>query len=100
MADYYGFDDYVSRVEEHENNRFTGKSTSPIFDKDKALIELVRKNEADYEGSIGVGDSASDIKMLSLVETPIAFNPEKEFFEYAKSRGWKVVIGRWKVENR
>lgn len=94
MADYYGFDDFVSRVDEHKDNRFTGKSTSPIFSKDKALKKLTEKNEAVFKGSIAVGDSASDIKMLELVERPIAFNPESALFEHAKNKGWKVVIER------
>ena len=94
MAEHYGFDDYVAREDEHENNRFTGKSTTPIFDKDVVLQKMAKRNNANFEGSVAVGDTATDIKMLELVENPIAFNPDKQLFDYAQNKGWKVVIER------
>lgn len=94
MAAHYGFDDFTARLDQHRNNRFTGQSTTPIFNKDTVLRKMVRRNKASFAGSIAVGDSASDIKMLDLVEQPIAFNPERALFEEAKSNGWKIVIER------
>lgn len=94
MADYYDFDDFVAREDEQKGNFFTGKSTTPIFSKDRVLQEMVERNRAGFKGSIGVGDSATDIKMLELVEKPIAFNPERKLFDYAKEKGWEVVIER------
>jgi HAD superfamily hydrolase (TIGR01490 family) len=94
MAGYYGFDDYEARVDQQRNSRFTGKSTTPIFNKDAVLKRMARRNKISFNGSIAVGDSASDIKMLNLVEQPIAFNPERALFEKAKINGWKVVIER------
>lgn len=94
MAKYYGFGDFVARVDEQKDGKFTGKATTPIFNKDEVLKALVKKNDANFAGSIAVGDSASDIKMLELVDNPIAFNPEKTLFEHAKKQGWKIVIER------
>jgi HAD superfamily hydrolase (TIGR01490 family) len=94
MAEHYGFDDFVGREDEHEHGRFSGKSTTPIFNKDRALKEMAAKHNADFKDSIGVGDSATDIKMLELVEKPIAFNPERALFEVARSKGWKIVVER------
>lgn len=94
MAEYYGFDDFVARVDQQSKGRFTGKSVTPIFTKDKILKELVKRNEATFDDAIAVGDSYSDIKMLELVKNPIAFNPEQALFEYAKKNGWKIVIER------
>ena len=94
IADYYGFDDYVSRVDERSGQGFSGKSVTPIFNKDSALQELVSKHGATFDGSIGVGDSQSDIKMLELTEQPIAFNPERALFDHARAKGWKIVIER------
>lgn len=94
LASHYGFDDVVGRVDEEKNGIFTGKSTTPIFDKNKVLQQLVSKHKVVISGSWGVGDSQSDIKMLEMVENPIAFNPEKELFEHAKAKGWKIVIER------
>lgn len=97
MAEYYGFDDFVGREDERKDGRFTGKSTTPIFNKDAALKSLVHKHQATYNRSIGVGDSHSDIKMLSLTKQPIAFNPEQSLFDYAKNKKWKIVIERKNV---
>lgn len=65
---------------------------------------MVSKHKCTYEGSVAVGDSQGDNKMLELVETPIAFNPEVKLFELAKDKGWKVVVERknmiYELENR
>jgi HAD superfamily phosphoserine phosphatase-like hydrolase len=94
MVDYYGFDDFASSVYEHENNHFTGKLTTPILNKDEVLKELAAKHGAGFDGSIVVGGSAGDSKMLDLAEQPIAFNPEVALFKIAQQKGWKVVVER------
>ncbi len=94
MSKHYGFDDFVARVDQQADGHFTGKSTTPIFSKDEALRRLVKKNGATFDGSIAVGDSASDVKMLELTQTPIAFNPERALYEHATKQGWKIVIER------
>lgn len=97
LASYYDFDDYVAREDEYNGNKFTGKSTTPIFNKDAVLQNLAKKHAVGFEKSIAVGDSATDIKMLQLVKNPIAFNPEKRLYEQAKKQGWKIVIERKNV---
>ncbi|HEX5394970.1 MAG TPA: HAD family phosphatase [Candidatus Saccharimonadales bacterium] len=94
IAGYYGFDDFEATVYERSEKGFTGKKIVASHQKDKVLMELVRKHSLSYEGSIAVGDSASDIAMLEMVELPIAFNPEQHLFEHARRKGWKVVIER------
>ena len=94
MAQYYGFDDFVAREDEYKNNRFTGKSATPIFSKDAVLRKMAKEHNAGFKNSLAVGDTVTDIKMLELVEKPIAFNPEKQLFDYARSYGWKIVIER------
>ena len=95
LAKHYGFDDAGGSKYEIKNGRFTGKSEilmserKPIF-----LKELVAKHGADWQGSIGVGDSESDIPMLSTVEQPIALNPTKALFEHAKANNWPVFVER------
>ena len=49
---------------------------------------------ADWSGSVGVGDSESDIPMLSTVERPIAFNPTRNLYEHAVEHAWPVVVER------
>lgn len=97
IAEHYGFDDFVGRVDERSGQKFSGKSTTPVFNKDVVLAKLVDKHLAIFKGSIGVGDSTSDIKMLELTETAIAFNPEQALFDHAKQKGWKIVVERKNV---
>lgn len=94
VADYYGFDDYVGTVYERSVAGFSGGKVIGSFNKDKTLRELTAKHKVGYAGSIAVGDSHSDASMLDLVEVPIAFNPDRELFEHASQKEWKVVIER------
>ena len=94
IAGYYGFDDYIGSSYKYKNGRFTGEKQIAAHRKDKALTQLVRKHSVTFKGSIAVGDSQSDIAMLEMVEQAIAFNPEKQLFTYAASKGWKIVVER------
>lgn len=94
IAKYYGFDDYVGTVYAHEKDKFTGSATIHLGGKHVVLQELMAKHHASLAGSVAVGDGASDISMLEMVEIPIAFNPEKKLFDCAKDKGWKVVVER------
>jgi HAD superfamily hydrolase (TIGR01490 family) len=94
IAKYYKFDDYVGRIEHRKEDRFTGTSSTPIFNKDAVLEKLVANHNVNFKGSLAVGDSMSDSKMLELVEQPIAFNPEKKLFDYARQKKWKIVVER------
>lgn len=94
IASYYDFDDYVGTIYAHEKDKFTGAVTIHLGGKHVVLEELIAKHHASLAGSVAVGDGASDISMLEMIETPIAFNPEKKLFDYAKGKGWKIVIER------
>lgn len=94
IAGYYGFDDFIGTTYERSATGFTGEKTVAAHFKDKALRSLAEKHGLDYDGSIAIGDSKSDIVMMELVETPIAFNPELSLFEHATKKGWKIVIER------
>ncbi len=94
VARYYGFDDCVGAEYEKNGDYFTGKFNMIYREKAAALKRLVTNHNATYSGSIGIGDSESDIAMLELVEHPIAFNPTKKLFEKAQTTGWKVVVER------
>ncbi|MDO8523626.1 MAG: HAD-IB family hydrolase [bacterium] len=92
-----GFDKvYGSIYAVNARGRFTGKVDYEDMISDKAAILkfAMKKFSAPFKGSIGVGDTESDIPMLSLVEKPIAFNPNRKLYRYAKKRGWKIVVER------
>ena len=61
------------------------------------MKEFINWHNCSLKDSIAVGDSDSDIPMLSYVEKPIAFNPSRELYEHAKLNNWDVVIERKNV---
>ena len=65
-----------------------------VSDKAKILQRAVEKEGLTLKGSIGVGDTESDIKFLKLVQRPICFNPNKKLYNHAKSVGWEIVVER------
>lgn len=91
----YDFD-IVSGIDyETRNDLYTG-NIAPGFIVDKKLIlqKLVALHDLTTRHSIGIGDTESDIGFLSLVENPIAFNPNKKLYHTAQRRGWRVVVER------
>ena len=97
IVDYYGFDDCAATIHGKKNGRFTGMKNVIASDKLKALTVLVTKHGAVWEGSIGVGDTYSDIPILEAVDEAIAINPEKQLYAHARAKGWKIVIERKNV---
>lgn len=96
LGDYYGFDEVIgARVERMADGTLGQTVFSPARDgKADVLKQLCAKHGVSFEGSYAVGDSKSDAAMLELVAHPIAFNPDKELFQIAHERGWRVVVER------
>jgi len=92
-----GFDKVYGRgYDIGPNDRFTGEVMDIHLIENKANIvrRVVEKENLTLVGSVGVGDTEGDISMLDLVEKPIAFNPNKKLYRYAKRAGWSVVVER------
>ncbi len=97
LARHHGFDDAIGSTLVRSDGRFTGESTTPIFDKKAALDLLVAKHGASYRESYAVGDSISDAPMLAAVTHPIAFSPDQNLFKIAKQKHWPVIVERKNV---
>lgn len=92
-----GFDkSYGIFYETGASNRFTGEIEDEflIMNKSAVLKRAVEREGLSLIGSWGIGDTESDISMLDMVETPIAFNPNRLLYRHAKQRGWKVIVER------
>jgi len=101
FAAHYGFDVALGALYERQESRFTGKVIRPILGRKKELLsEIIVTHDLTTTGSIGVGDSEGDIGMLSLVESPTAFNPSSGLFEHAKASGWPIIIERKNIAYR
>ncbi len=92
-----GFDKIYGQIYEIDRQkRFTGRMlhTKLISDKAEILKRAVEKEKLTLKGSVGVGDTESDIAFLKMVEKPICFNPNQKLYQYAKRAGWKIVVER------
>jgi HAD superfamily hydrolase (TIGR01490 family) len=90
----YGFDICIGLVHERSEGAFTGQSRR-VYDKKHTLLqEIVEKEQLTYKESIGVGDSAGDIKMMSLVDRAIAFNPDSRLMQHAHQSNWEIIVER------
>lgn len=76
--------------------RFTGEMEDEhvIMNKAAILKRAVEKEGLSFKDSVGIGDTESDISMLSLVDRPIAFNPNRALYRHAKQHGWEIVVER------
>lgn len=95
-----GFDkSYGIFYETGASNNFTGimSATELIMNKGAVLQRAVRKEGLTLKGSIAVGDTESDISMLELTDTPIAFNPNMMLLRHARRQKWEVVVERKNV---
>lgn len=94
VAAYYGFDDFIGTDYLKRSGQFTGEKHFYAHDKRAAVQKLMDAHGLNREGSLAVGDSMSDIPMLEMVDTPIAFNPEEKLYTHARQAGWTIVLER------
>ena len=92
---YWKFDEIYATVYEVKNKKFTGNALhKPANDKKKIVEHVLEKHGQSLKHSIGVGDTESDASFLSMVDEPIAFNPNKHLLKIAKRKNWHIVVER------
>ena len=90
-----GFDRAWGTVLAQDEGRYTGEVLQdPFKNKRRVLEEFLEDANVGLEGSVGMGDTLSDVGFLELVQTPIAFNPNSSLFDVARQRGWPIVVER------
>ena len=92
-----GFDKTYGMIYEiGPEDRLTGEVVDKHFILNKAYIvkRAIEKEGLTLAGSIGVGDTESDISFLELVEKPICFNPNANLYRHAKVNNWNIVVER------
>jgi HAD superfamily phosphoserine phosphatase-like hydrolase len=93
-ANIFKFDAYYGSVYEVDTEEaYTGKAVfEPTRDKGAVVEQYAIENGLTLEGSIGIGDTESDVSFLALVEQPIAFNPNINLKKIAEKEGWRIVV--------
>ena len=92
-----GFDKAYGLIYEiDDNDKFTGaiSEEKQALDKGYIIRRAIDKESLKLTGSIGVGDSDSDIPFLEIVAKPICFNPNAKLYAHAKKAKWDVIVER------
>lgn len=91
---YLKFDEVFGSVYETDGKgKYTGKAIfEPVKHKGHLVGQYISEKNLTLEGSVGVGDTESDISFLKMVERPIAFNPNLNLEKAARRNGWKIVV--------
>jgi HAD superfamily hydrolase (TIGR01490 family) len=97
VAQQYGFDDWLGSTYHRAAGHFIGSKYVASHDKKSVLRQIIDKHNLSVGDSYAVGDSASDIAMMEIVENPIAFNPTRQLFDHARNQKWPIVVERKNV---
>lgn len=82
-------------MEVDSRGRYAGHTVvEPVYGKRETLEAFVDAHHISLNDSIALGDTESDIPMLSMVERPICFNPNSVLYDDAKKRKWEIVVER------
>ncbi len=94
IAKRLGVNNLIATECEIKDGHYTGRSTGvPCYQEGKVtrLNDWLKQNNADLEGSYFYSDSKNDLPLLSLVENPIAVDPDEELRKHAQTQGWSII---------
>lgn len=80
-------------VLETKNGIYTGKIKINLLEKNskqKAMLNIAKKQNIDLKTSFAFGDSDADIEYMAIVGHPIALNPNHHLKAIAEKNNWPV----------
>jgi HAD superfamily hydrolase (TIGR01490 family) len=88
------FDEVFGSVyETNGKGVYTGKTIfEPVKHKGHLVGQYIAEKNMTLEGSVGMGDTESDVSFLKMVQHPIAFNPNFNLEKVARRKKWKIVV--------
>lgn len=90
----YGIDNLLATTPEFIDGRYTGGFTGvPCFREGKVtLLEAWLENSPHtLEGSWFYSDSHNDLPLLSLVDNPVAVDPDEKLTAAARQADWSII---------
>lgn len=95
VCDELGLDDYVStQLEVDPAGTLTGRAVEPLcFGEGKLAraVDWCAQENYSLTASTFYTDSASDLPVMEVVDTPVAVNPDPRLRRRARRQGWQVV---------
>ena len=94
IAARLGIDILLATECEKADGAYTGRTTDiPCFREGKVtrLDRWLVENGESLSGSYFYSDSHNDLPLLSMVDHPVAVDPDDTLREHAKKHGWPVL---------
>lgn len=94
IAKRLGVDALIASECEIVDGQYTGKTTGlPCFQEGKVirLQNWLKEDMTSLQGSYFYSDSRNDISLLSIVENPVAVDPDPFLKQYAQEHGWSII---------
>ena len=89
-----GIVEFLSTEPEFVNGRITGQIVgTPTFREGKVqrLNAWLEENHETLSGSYFYSDSISDLPLLSVVDIPVAVDPDNSLRQMAGEQGWDII---------
>lgn len=94
IADMFNIDHLIATEPEIVEGRYTGEVAGiPSYREGKVtrLNDWLETHGADMNGSWFYSDSYNDLPLLSMVDNPVAVNPDDRLHSHAVEAGWKIL---------
>lgn len=94
IAKRLGVETLLATQAEFVGGAYTGKvAGTPCYQDGKVirLKEWLEKSNKPFENSYFYSDSANDLPLLELVDTPIAVTPDDRLRAHAKKFHWQII---------
>jgi len=95
IAGEFGVHYLIATEPEEHNGRFTGKvAGTPSYREGKVarLKTWMAEHGATLQDSWCYSDSHNDLPLLSIVDHPVAVNPDDLLRREAQKRGWQILM--------
>lgn len=87
-------DDLIATECEIKNNKYTGEViNTPCFQEGKVIRvkSWLKQHNASIAGSYFYSDSINDLPLLSIVDNPVAVDPDDKLRAIAEKNHWAVI---------
>lgn len=94
IAARLGIDILLATECERAEGRYTGRTTDiPCFREGKVtrLERWLVENNQTLDGACFYSDSYNDLPLLSMVDRPVAVDPDDTLRAHAQEKGWEII---------
>ena len=94
IAELLGIKHILATEPEFDGEQFTGElAGTPCFQEGKVsrLQQWLKEQQQNLQGSYFYSDSHNDLPLLSIVDHPVAVDPDDLLAQTAKEKGWKII---------